>query len=374
MKPTILHIRASNFLGGPENQILGQIRACRNTQHAVLTFHENGETNELYRRCGELRIPVESLDTRHAYHPRLLPLMSRAVRRIRPDVICTHGYKPAILASLFKSRWNIALVMYARGHTGETSRVRCFEMLERWAMRSADRVVAVSRGYAEILQSKGIPARQISVVPNAVDLSRFQSNGRDPVQKRRELGFAPDEFLIATVGRLSPEKAQGDLLTAFGQVVSEFPKARLLIVGDGPLRSELEEKARLLPADTVSFVGFRRDVHEIMPIIDLFALSSLTEGLPNVVLEAFACGKPVVATAVGGVPEIVEHGVSGLLVPPDRPATFAQAIARCLEAPQVGAAMGFAGYERVNSKFSFELQTERLEGIYASVLDRCTPS
>jgi glycosyltransferase involved in cell wall biosynthesis len=300
--------------------------------------------------------------------------MSRAVRRIKPDVICTHGYKPAILATLLKSQWGIPLVMYARGHTGENAKVGFFEVFERWSMRRADRIVAVSRGYAEILQSKGIPARQISVVPNAVDLSRFQGNGRDPLQKRRELGFAPDEFLIATVGRLSPEKAQGDLITAFGQVMPAFPKARLLIVGDGPLRPVLEEKARLLPAGRVRFLGFRRDVHEIMPMIDLFALSSLTEGLPNVILEAFSCGKPVVASAVGGVPELVEHGVSGLLVPPGQPEELAQAIARCLLAPEAAAAMGIAGFNRVQSQFSFEQQTERLEHIYESLLQECRAS
>lgn len=188
-------------------------------------------------------------------------------------------------------------------------------------------------------------------------------------KKRSELGFRKGDILIATAGRISPEKAQEVLIEAFARIKGEHPKASLLIIGDGPSRRALEGLARERNAEGVRFLGFRTDMDQIMCAIDLFVLPSLTEGLPNVILEAFACKKPVVATAVGGVPEIVDHGKSGLLVPPKRPDLLAEAIQALLRDPERRRAMGEAGYERVRRDFTFEAQAGKLEGIYEEIID-----
>ena len=195
---------------------------------------------------------------------------------------------------------------FFKGPYGREFKVRMYETIEFWAMRWADRVVAVSNGYADHLIKSGIPKSKIEVVQNAIDVSRMAIGGNQRNGKRKELGFTDGDFLIATAGRLSPEKAQANLIQAFGKIQQMHPNAHLLIVGDGMLEDQLKVMAASQGTDNIHFLGFRRDMDEIMSAIDLFVLPSLTEGLPNVVLEAFAAKKPVVATRVGGVPEIVD--------------------------------------------------------------------
>jgi len=369
MKPLILHVRDSNFLGGPEKQILGHIAASSKTNHSVLVFTQRGIPNEFFMRCQELGIHSVAVEARHSFDPSSLPRLFSTVRELRPDIVCTYGYKPAILFSVGKSFVKAPLVMHARGHTEENAKVRFFEALECRAMASsAHVVVSVSYGYARHLIACGVPRERIKVVHNAVTVDKSRIDSSSLNGKRTELGFAPGDQLIATAGRLSPEKAQLDLIRAFAKVSREFPRARLLILGDGPLRSKLERAAQEHCGGGVTFLGFRRNIGEIMASLDLFVLSSHTEGLPNVVLESFAHAKPVVATAVGGVPELVVDGITGLLVPPAQPDRLAEAISVCLRNSDKAQQMGQAGYQKVRSEFSFESQSRRLEAIYANVL------
>jgi glycosyltransferase involved in cell wall biosynthesis len=246
--------------------------------------------------------------------------------------------------------------------------VSLFENLEMKALRFADAVVAVSGGYAEHLKRCGVKADSIHVVQNAIEAESMARHFAGFEGKRNELGFGRDDFLIATAGRLSPEKAQGDLITAFAEVQPKYPETHLLLAGNGPSRGELEAQVEQLAVKNVHFLGFRKDMDAVMCAIDLFVLPSRTEGLPNVALEAFAAKKPVVASAVGGVSEVVEEGVSGCLVPPGRPDLLADAIAKMLSDPERMQAMGRAGCERVRKDFTFEAQTEKLEGIYRKVI------
>lgn len=368
MTPLVLHIRASNFFGGPERQIIGHILTSRNARHVVATFDENMPSNGFINICRQHGIPLEIIATKNSYDPSSIFKLRNVLETLQPGVICTHGYKPAILALAGRIGLNIPLIMFARGHTGENARVAFFENLEMQALRFADAIVAVSNGYADHLRMSGVPEKRLHVIQNAIDVDKFRSLTAVADRKREELGFHAGDLLIATAGRLSPEKAQGDLITAFSRIHSDFPNAHLLIMGDGVLRMQLESQLRERFIENVHFLGFRRDVAEIMAAIDLFVLPSLTEGLPNVVLEAFACAKPVVATSVGGVPDLVEDGISGFLAPPGNPAALADSITRCLCKSEKMQAMGEAGYLKVKSCFNVEAQTHKLEEIYREVL------
>jgi len=234
----------------------------------------------------------------------------------------------------------------------------------------ADKIVVVSNGYANHLRTGRIPERKIHVVQNAIDLQRVKSIKCEKKTKRKELGFSPDEILVATAGRLSPEKGQADLILAFSCLKRGFPSATLVIIGDGPLRNQLETFVKEKSINHVCFTGFRNDIDEIMSIVDLFVLPSHTEGLPNVVLEAFAFKKPVVGTEVGGVPEIIEDGVNGFLVLPGHSDLLKTAISKCLSNPKMMSEMGNAGYKKIEKEFTLEAQTKKLEEIYFSVLTK----
>jgi len=370
MKPLVLHFRACNFFGGPERQIIGHIAQSRNFRHVVLTFFEHGAPNELFEQCKKRGIPVKTMTTGNPFAPSYLFSLRSVFRSVKPDIICTHGYKPSIMTLLACIGQKIPLIMFSRGHTSENMKVRLFENLERHSLRFADFVISVSEGYTGYVRSAGVPVAKIHIVQNAIDIDRMHAHINHAQEKRKELGFGIEDVLIATAGRLSPEKAQADLIIAFSHIYEKFPKARLLIIGDGAQREHLELLVREQSIRNVSFLGFRHDVDAIMNGVDLFVLPSLTEGLPNVILEAFACSKPVVATSVGGVPEIVDDGISGFLVPPSRPDLLADAVEKLLSDPELRQTMGQAGYLKVKAKFTFEAQTRKLESIYHEILGR----
>ena len=364
-----MHIRATNFFGGPERQILGHIVASTMARHRVLTFIERGAVNPFFENCLAKGISVEAIPTQNPFAPSVIKALRNAFKKARPDIICSHGYKPTLLTLLAKAGLGIPLIIFARGRTGENRMIRLFEFLERQAMRISSVIVPVSEGQAHELMRCGLPKGNMRVVLNAIDADRMKTAVGNAEQKRKEMGFAPDDMLIATSGRLSPEKAQKDLITAFSMISDRYTQARLLIVGDGPLKKELELLSSGKKLSRVHFLGFRRDMDEIMAITDLFVLPSLTEGLPNVILEAFACAKPVVATTVGGVPEVVTDRENGLLVQPGQPELLAEAISECLDSPQIAKKMGLSGFRKVQEEFTFASQARRLEDIYFEVLE-----
>jgi glycosyltransferase involved in cell wall biosynthesis len=214
----------------------------------------------------------------------------------------------------------------------------------------------------------GVHARKWWTVHNAVAIK--EAAGPSAAEDLRKSLEIPEQgALVVCAGRLSPEKGQKDLLHAISRIKSRVKKSCFVICGDGPCRASLEQEAADLGIlDRVRFPGFRRDMLEIFRIMDLLVLPSHTEGLPNVILEAFSCAKPVVATRVGGVPELVEDGRNGLLIPPKSPDMLAEAIEKCLGSAETMKSMGREGQRLVSSKFSFEEQSRKLESVYSDIL------
>jgi glycosyltransferase involved in cell wall biosynthesis len=232
-------------------------------------------------------------------------------------------------------------------------------------------VVCVSAGQKKKLASFGIKLPKTWVVQNAVTVHSSVGIGHDEERKKffSELGLSNDSKLIVTAGRLSPEKGHKHLIEAIKLMAEKQNNACYVFCGEGQCREELEQQAMKLGViNMCRFLGFRRDLQRIFKVMDLMVLPSLTEGLPNVVLEAFSWAKPVVATKVGGVPEIIHHGENGFLVPPKRPDLLADSIQQCLNFPDLMNAMGLKGYDTVKAEFNFETQTQKLEQIYSEVM------
>jgi glycosyltransferase involved in cell wall biosynthesis len=245
------------------------------------------------------------------------------------------------------------------------------ERFNRWTAHLDDRVVAVCElaRQAEI-ERAGVAFEHVVTIYNGVDVTQFPvASVQATAQARRAIGMPFKVPLVGSVGRLHPQKGFSDLLTAFVQVRQRIPSAQLFVAGDGELREGLEAQARSLGmAEAVTFTGVRADVPKILAALDLFVLPSLWEGMPNAVLEAMAAGLPVVATAVGGTPEVVMDGVTGLLVPPQDPSALAQAIERLLRDPDLRRTMGRAGRRRVEQHFDVRETVRQVEDLYETLL------
>lgn len=370
MKPLVFHIRASNFYGGPERQIIGHILSSQEFDHMVVTFREGCKKNEFEAVCARKHVHVTSIPTAHAYQWVSVNRLRSLLKEKKPSLVCCHGYKPLILTFLAKRTNAIPIIAFSRGHTAENLKIRFFETIERQLCRRVQAVIAVSQGYADVLMRHGINPNRLTVACNAVEMKKFAPWITNKQHTRQKLGFADNDFLIATAGRLSPEKAQLDLLTAFSRLGNQERPVHLVVCGDGPMRVHLEHYAQRLGISNVHFLGHRTDLDALMPIFDLFVLPSLTEGLPNVLLEAAACRVPLVATRVGGVPEIITDGISGRLVEPGNVDQLTCAIEHCLADPVQTGRFAEAALQTVESDFDFAKQTRVLEGLYNRLLEQ----
>jgi glycosyltransferase involved in cell wall biosynthesis len=230
-------------------------------------------------------------------------------------------------------------------------------------------VVAVSDDIARgLLEGAWAPAERLHTVLNGVDLQHFRPS-RDRGASRAPLGLPLTVPVIGTVARLSPEKDQFTLLQAFARVRQALPEARLVIVGDGPLRPDLTAQSQELGvAEHTLFLGERSDVAALFGAMDVFCLPSRTEGTSLTLLEAMASGLPVVATAVGGTPEVVEADRSGFLVPPAEPQALADALVRVLKHPDLADRMGAAGRGIVAARYSLRAMVEQYSELYERML------
>jgi len=290
-------------------------------------------------------------------------LLASAVRRVAPAVVHAHGLKAALLAAAGRPAWPAAgLVVTVHGAAtlgaspdGRPGRLA--RSVERWALASADRVIAVSTAVSEQLQdSFGVPPGRIAVIPNGIEPapadSALASSWRSGA--RRELGLAPQTPLVGFVGRLAPHKGVPVFLEAASLVAMARPRTAFLVAGDGPLRpAVLEAAGRPELRGRLQWLGFRVDVPRLMAALDLVAVPSLQEGFSLVALEAMAAGRPVVASRVGGLTEVLGEddaaGPAGLLVKPGDPVALADALVRLLQHPGLAAALGERGRERAPS-------------------------
>jgi len=227
-----------------------------------------------------------------------------------------------------------------------------------------DSIIAISEGVKKVLIEAGVPPEKIAVIPSGIDFSVFEEV-KDSDFLRREFGFAADDFLVGIVAALEDHKGHIYLFQATKIVRQHSPKIKLIVVGTGSLRLELESKSQQLGIeDIVFFLGFREDVPRILASLDLFVLSSHLEGLGSSLLDAMACGLPVVATRTGGIPEIVHHRETGLLVPPKDPEALARAIIELYHDRNLARYLAERGQQYVRRHFSAEAMADRVIELY----------
>ena len=366
----VVHLTSSRFFGGPERQMLELARESTTTwQTTFASFSEEGLCRSFLGEAREAGFKTIELS---ADTPRLVRA-TREVTQLLQDtdasVLCCHGYKANLLGWLAARRAGIPVVSVSRGWTGECAKVRLYEWLDRRVLRRMDHVVCVSHGQAEKVRHAGVADEKVTVIHNAVRPQRFEHP--KPEYRRRLVERFPvaPKVIVAAAGRLSPEKGFDLLIDAAATVTAKQPEVGFVLFGDGPLREQLDTRIKQLGLTNKFIVaGFRDNLDDYFPHFDLFAQSSHTEGLPNVILEAFAAGVPVVATAVGGTREIVDDGINGLLIPPGDTSALASAITRLTADASPRAEMGTAGRHRVETEFTFTAQADAYRRMFQSLV------
>lgn len=365
----IVHFIATNFYGGPEKQVITHARCIKEKgfDPYIVSFNENGHHNELLRQAEKAGLKTHAIEVKGAFNPFAIKELVGFLQREDIKLIASHGYKTNIIGRLASSIARIPKVAVSRGWTAENWKIRAYEFADRFFLRLADHVVAVSMGQRDKLLAHSISAGKVSVIENCIELDSYP--GKPSRSVKEDLGMSKDDLLIATAGRLSPEKNQRDFVLAAAEVHKAFPDVHFAAFGDGVMLPELQALVEQVGLKgRFHFPGFRSDMHAQMHEVDVFILPSLTEGLPNVVLEAYACKKPVVATRVGGTPELVRDGVTGFLVEATDYMAMSEKIRMLIDDLDVRQNMGNAGYELVESEFNFETQTRKYESLYAVLI------
>jgi glycosyltransferase involved in cell wall biosynthesis len=299
----------------------------------------------------------------------------RLMRRGKYQVVHTHTSKGGLLGRIAARLAGVPVVVHTpHGHVfyGYYGRAltRLFIWLERWAVGFTDRLVALTRREVEEYETFGVaPGKKCAVIHSGIDFAPFASIEEAREEIRAELGIPQDGLVIGTVGRLTAIKGQADLVTAFARVRERVEGAYLLLIGEGEEHAMLQELARELGVDDrVLFAGWREDVHRALRGMDIFALPSYNEGMGKALVEGMYAGLPVVATAVGGVPELVEPGRNGLLVEPGCPGQLAAALLELAENEEKRKAWGTAAGERA-AAFSVESMIGKIEELYEELLE-----
>ena len=359
-----LHVDTARTWRGGQNQVLLTVNGLRAIgQRATLVAHPDGE---LRRRVAEgldliPLAPRTEMDFPTAWK------FSRLIKRLSPDVIHAHDPHAIAMAALALSLAGTpASALVASRRVDFHLRGNSFS---RWKYRQVDCFIAASNAIREMLVADGMPPDRAVTVHEGIDVDHVVA--APPVNVHETFWLPHHAPVVGNVAALVPHKGHRYLIDAAHLVVRQIPDARFVILGEGELREHLERQVRDHRLEKhVLLPGFRSDVLGCIKGFDLFVMSSITEGLGTSLLDAMACRRPIVATRAGGIPEIVEDGVNGLLVPPRDARALAAAIVRALEDEAVRAKMGAAGFARVSERFTVERMIEGTAAVYARVAGR----
>lgn len=308
----------------------------------------------------------------------LTRLLRDEVRRARPGagndrpplIVHTHSSKAGILGRAASRIAGVPVVIHSiHGfgfHPAQRAAVRrCYIALERLAARWTTHFIAVARADLDEGVRLGLfPRERVTLIRSGIEIARYAGEGLDRLRKRVELGITPAAPLVGMIANFKPQKNPVDFVRLAGQVAERVPEAQFLVAGDGELRAAVEAEVRNLGlSGRLRLLGWRRDAHEIIPCLDVLALTSLWEGLPRVFPQAMAARRPIVAYRVAGAPEAVAEGVNGFLVAPGDWRGAAARVADLLLDPARAAAMGLKGAEKVQ-EFDAGLMVRRQEELY----------
>ena len=371
----VCHVAMGDLWAGAEVQLLSLMRYLARLpgfECSVILFNEGRLAEELRKLPVSLTVISEQTFSPMGIAYRL----AKALRKIRPDVVHTHKYKDSFIGTLVARSLGIPYVVrIVHGLPEPFMGLRNAKMVAYTAADRlmtgwfVDRVVAVSSDIEKVLIGM-YGSNRVSCIHNGIDLEAVRvTTSREAF--RRKWQIPEDAVVIGTVGRLVPVKGHAILLDATRILQASIGNVALVLVGDGPLRKDLEANAkRLGPEKSVIFAGQQDQSYDFMNMMDVFVLPSLHEGIPMVVLEALALQRPVVATRVGGIPEVIEHGQTGFLAEPSDASSLARLLQRLVEDLPMAVSIGKAGRTRVEEKFTARTMAGKTAELYEQVLSK----
>ena len=363
MKTKVLQLVEGFNFGGAETKLLELVKHIDKDRFetTVISLGLGNEIEELFQ---QLDCRVMTFQRQKQVEFKLLRRLTKFIRDEKIDIVMTTLFYADVIGAM-------------AGHKGGAKGVFSWETISspkwlvphrfwsyRYAIRRADKVISVSKATAEwLVEKRKVSPDKVMIIPYGVNLEKFNSIVKSI--HRRDIGVNEEDVVIGQVSRLNEQKGHTYLIDAAPALIAAVPNAKFVLVGDGPLRYEIEQKSAASGLqEHFVLLGFRQDVPELLPLFDVFALPSLYEGLPNVVLEAMACSLPVVATPVDGTKEAVVDDETGFLVPVGDTAALAQKLLEVVSNQELKLKLGNAGRKRVEAEFSLEGQVNKFEELY----------
>jgi len=364
-------------LGGAQRQLVLLVTALPRTRFDIEVISLSADKAAYASAIREAGIPLTMIPHAGAWSWRTFFRVWSRMRRVRPDIVHTWLFTADLYGRLSAWLARVPVIMSAV-RSVEPWKAKHYVAVDRLLRHVTDAFTVNARAIGDVLTARErINPKKLRVIYNGVDLEKFTLNGREEGGRKKEEkpGLPSSLFflsssqspLVGIIGRLGPEKDQATFVRAAALVLQQVPAARFLIVGNGPLKGELRRLARRLGVGAqVHFLEGQSDIAPVFAALDLVVISSRYEGCCNVILEGMAMGKPVIATAVGGNPELVVPGHTGLLVPAQDSHAMANAIVRLVRSPHEARAMGLAGRQRIEEQFSLRRMIEEHEQLYLS--------
>jgi glycosyltransferase involved in cell wall biosynthesis len=358
----------SGLGGGPDKTILNSPRYLERAGYRMICayLHPPGDPGfEMIRTKARLcRAPLISVPDRGPFDWRVVPILVDICRHERVQIWHGHDYKSNLLGLVVSKFRPMRLVTTAHGWVQHTFRTPLYYGIDRFCLRYYEKVFCVSPDLHMRCRRAGVPADRCELLENGIDLDEY-SRLQNIVEAKRALGFDPRRYLVGAVGRLSAEKGYDVLIRAAARLLRSGLNLELVIVGEGGAKKALQNlAAELACSANVHFVGYQSDTCRWYEAMDVFALSSLREGLPNVLLEAMALEVPVVATRIAGIPRLIDSEHNGLLIEPNAVTELADALTRLLGSPELRARFQAAGRLTVERRFSFATRMDKLAQFY----------
>jgi glycosyltransferase involved in cell wall biosynthesis len=372
----VLAIIEATSITGPAKNLLQFARAASSgdtdprVELSIAAFHRPEESELFLEAARAVPVPVYPIAEARRFDRRVIGLLEELGRSLQPDVVESHAVKSHFLVRQAGLNRSACWVAFHHGYTWPDMRARVYNQLDRWSLRAASRVVTVSQPFRRELIRQGVPAERVEIVHNAIEPGWGTGTAGEAAVLRGRLGIAAGRKVVLINGRLSREKGHLELLRAFHDLAAAGERdAHLVVVGEGPERARIEDAIRHLGlSDMVTMTGQVPTAEPYYGIADVAVLSSFSEGSPNALLEAMAARVPIVATAVGGIPEIVSDRASALVVPPCNAEALREAMRELLGNQTLARDLAASACELVLARHTPEARARRLVGIYAGAL------
>jgi glycosyltransferase involved in cell wall biosynthesis len=372
----ILFVIDNLQFGGGE-RVFAQVisRLPQNRYEILLSAHPNEQLPQAVRPRVEF-FPLD-FSKRHSFS--LIPRLSEIIKRNDIKIVHGQGARAEFYARLASrlagnSKYVSTIAMPVEGFDVGPFRKRIYTLFDRLSERFVDRFLVVSDALREaMIRGHGIPAEKVTRIYNGIEVEHYSPQEENGLREgiRREFNVGEDTIVIGAIGRLVWQKGFDYLISALPELLKRLPRTKILLVGDGPLRGELEVLAEKLKVEEhLIFTGFRSDIRDILSAIDVLVVPSLLEGFPMITLEGMAMAKPIIATRIDGVTEQIVDGVSGILIPSRDPDAIAQAVVRLSTEKELAQILGSEGRRRVENEFTVEKMVSETEKVYQSLYEQ----